>query len=242
MYGVRYPSNQNFGQHAQQGMVVGIGKETKGYRVYLPKDRKTEAEEESKDEQTPSAGGSGAASARSATNRANGPSADGDRAASTGGAMSRVRMPSDKSPVTSSVGRRTGGDGQERELQEEAEPDDENSVVNPDPKNYGEAVRSWQRLAWLKAIAEELEAIAVNGVWKIVRRPPGAHVLHDKWGSKRKRGTDGLIEPLKVRLVACGNEQVFGVNYSVTFAAVIDMSSVKLILVLAEWQLSIATF
>ncbi|KAG2885432.1 hypothetical protein PC119_g22862 [Phytophthora cactorum] len=239
MYGVRYPSNQNFGQHAQQGMVVGIGKETKGYRVYLPKDRKTEAEEESKDEQTPSAGGSGAASARSATNRANGPSADGDRAASTGEAMSRVRMPSDKVTQASEAER---GDGQERELQEEAGPDDENSVVKPDPKNYGEAVRSWQRLAWLKAIAEELEAIAVNGVWKIVRRPPGAHVLHDKWGSKRKRGTDGLIEPLKVRLVACGNEQVFGVNYSVTFAAVIDMSSVKLILVLAEWQLSMATF
>ena len=28
-------------------------------------------------------------------------------------------------------------------------------------------------------------------------------------------------------LVACGNDQVFGVHFEVTFAAVIDMSSVK---------------
>lgn len=35
-------------------------------------------------------------------------------------------------------------------------------------------------------------------------------------------------------LVACGNEPIFGVNYSVTFAALIAMSSVKIILVLAR--------
>eukprot|EP00644_Phytophthora_capsici_P016293 jgi/Phyca11/117864/e_gw1.34.274.1 len=35
----RDPRNKNFSQRAQQGMIVGIGEETKGYRVYLPKDR-----------------------------------------------------------------------------------------------------------------------------------------------------------------------------------------------------------
>ncbi|KAG3108820.1 hypothetical protein PI124_g12486 [Phytophthora idaei] len=82
-------------------MVVGIGEQTKGYCVYLPKDRKlittqhvkniealdkeqnvnvqclylqddsTEAEEEPKNEQTPSAGGAVAAGARGSTNHAN---------------------------------------------------------------------------------------------------------------------------------------------------------------------------
>ncbi|KAG3093768.1 hypothetical protein PI124_g10495 [Phytophthora idaei] len=35
----RDPQNRNVSHRAQQGMIVGIGVETKGYRVYLPKDR-----------------------------------------------------------------------------------------------------------------------------------------------------------------------------------------------------------
>ncbi|KAE9066566.1 hypothetical protein PF010_g27809 [Phytophthora fragariae] len=33
------PRKKNFAQRAQRGMIVGMGEETKGYRVYLPKDR-----------------------------------------------------------------------------------------------------------------------------------------------------------------------------------------------------------
>ena len=33
-------------------------------------------------------------------------------------------------------------------------------------------------------------------------------------------GADGKIEQYKVRLVACGNEQVLGTDYNLTFAAV----------------------
>ncbi|KAE9001270.1 hypothetical protein PF005_g14859 [Phytophthora fragariae] len=35
----RNPVKQNFTQRAQRGMIVGIGEETKGYRVYLPQDK-----------------------------------------------------------------------------------------------------------------------------------------------------------------------------------------------------------
>lgn len=60
--------------------------------------------------------------------------------------------------------------------------------------------------------------------------------LHTKWVYKTKRDAEGLIERLKARLVACGNEQEFGVNYGITFAAVIEMTSVKMIFVLAmKW-------
>ena len=45
------------------------------------------------------------------------------------------------------------------------------------------------------------------------------------------------MEQYKARLVACGIEQVFGRDYNVTFAAVMEMSSVKLILALARiWR------
>ncbi|KAE9302953.1 hypothetical protein PF001_g13775 [Phytophthora fragariae] len=36
----RNPEKKNFAERAQHGMIVGIGEETKGYRVYLPKDKK----------------------------------------------------------------------------------------------------------------------------------------------------------------------------------------------------------
>ncbi|KAE9160886.1 hypothetical protein PF004_g31018 [Phytophthora fragariae] len=95
-------------------------------------------------------------------------------------------------------------------------------------------MRSKLKDKWLAAMAEELRALEDNGVWRVVRKPKGAHALHTKWVYKTKIDAEGAIERLKARLVACGNEQEFGVDYSVTFSAVIEMSSVKLIFVLAR--------
>ena len=67
--------------------------------------------------------------------------------------------------------------------------------------------------------------------------PIDANRLHKKWVYKTKHDADGNLERYKARLVACGNEQVFGRDYNVTFAAVMEMSRVKLILALARiWK------
>ena len=50
---------------------------------------------------------------------------------------------------------------------------------------------------------------------------------------KTKLGADGEINLNNAGLVACGNEQVFSVDYGLTFAAVMEWSTVKIILVLA---------
>nr|CCA20790.1 LTR retrotransposon like protein putative [Albugo laibachii Nc14] len=42
-----------------------------------------------------------------------------------------------------------------------------------------------------------------------------------------KTDADGGIERIKARLVACGNEQLFGVDYGLTFTAVTELSTVK---------------
>ena len=84
---------------------------------------------------------------------------------------------------------------------------------------------------------EEIQALKNNHVWNMVVIPPNANCLHTKWVRKTKRDADGNLEPYKARLVACGNEQVCGRDYNVTFAAVMEMSSVKLILALARvWR------
>uniref|UniRef100_A0AAV1VA15 Reverse transcriptase Ty1/copia-type domain-containing protein n=1 Tax=Peronospora matthiolae TaxID=2874970 RepID=A0AAV1VA15_9STRA len=67
----------------------------------------------------------------------------------------------------------------------------------------------------------------------IVQATPGSNTLHTKWVFKTKTDAHGEIERLKARLVACGNEQVFGVDYQLTIAAVMDMSTLKVILALA---------
>ena len=35
----RYPKKKNFAHRGQKGIIIGFGEETKGYRVYLPKDK-----------------------------------------------------------------------------------------------------------------------------------------------------------------------------------------------------------
>ena len=61
--------------------------------------------------------------------------------------------------------------------------------------------------------------------------------LHTKWVYKSKRDANEQLERYKARLVACGNEQVFGRDYNVTLAAVMEVSSVKMILALARiWR------
>lgn len=49
---------------------------------------------------------------------------------------------------------------------------------------------------------------------------------------KTKTDTDGDVSRLKARLGACGNEHVFGVDYLMTFAAVMEKGTVKVILAL----------
>uniref|UniRef100_A0AAV1U6N4 Integrase catalytic domain-containing protein n=1 Tax=Peronospora matthiolae TaxID=2874970 RepID=A0AAV1U6N4_9STRA len=53
------------------------------------------------------------------------------------------------------------------------------------------------------------------------------------YGQAMRSDAQGDLERLKARLVACGNEQVLGVDYTLTFAAVMNLSTLKVILTLA---------
>ena len=56
---------------------------------------------------------------------------------------------------------------------------------------------------------------------------------HKKWVFKTKTDADGGIERFKARLVGCGSEKLFGVKYGLTFAAVMELRTAKVTLVLA---------
>ncbi|GMF44998.1 unnamed protein product [Phytophthora fragariaefolia] len=84
---------------------------------------------------------------------------------------------------------------------------------------------------------ETLDMAQNENVQNLYLQDNEAEAEEQSAGDAAVRDAEGVIERLKARLVACGNEQEFGVNHGVTFAAVIEMSSVKLILVLArKWR------
>ena len=109
-----------------------------------------------------------------------------------------------------------------------------NAVLAPDPKNYGDATRSSNRDDWEQAMREEIAALESNGTWVVTPRPSTGTLLHTKWVYKTKTDASGKVERFKARLVACGNEQQYGVNYMLTFAGVIELSTCKIIFALVR--------
>ena len=112
------------------------------------------------------------------------------------------------------------------------------TVKEQDSRNYKKATQRFGKDKWAIAIKEELQALEENGVWTVVVPPGGSHILHNKWVFKTKTDADGNMERYKARLVACGNERLFGADCTLTFAAVMELGTVKVILVLSRrWNI-----
>ncbi|KAG2835328.1 hypothetical protein PC113_g20237 [Phytophthora cactorum] len=113
-----------------------------------------------------------------------------------------------------------------------------NAVVHEDPKNYRQAMRDPRANKWKQVIKEELDALEQNGTWRVAKKPPGTKCLLTKWVFKLKTHADGTIERYKARLVARGDEQEYGVDYTFTFSAVLEMVSGKVVLVVSRiWNI-----
>nr|CCA23041.1 pol polyprotein putative [Albugo laibachii Nc14] len=74
-----------------------------------------------------------------------------------------------------------------------------NALCELDPKNFGEAMMSQRKHKWMTAVSEEVNTLGKKGI---------------------KMDANGDVEQYKARLVACGNENLFGVHYTLTFAVV----------------------
>ena len=81
---------------------------------------------------------------------------------------------------------------------------------------------------WKQAMNQEMESLRKNKVWELVDLPNGEKPLTCKWVLRVKR--DNVY---KARLVARGYEQKLGVNYFETFAPVVGLSSLRLVLAIA---------
>ena len=100
-----------------------------------------------------------------------------------------------------------------------------------EPFTFDEAMHSEDRELWIRAMQEELNSIEQNQTWRLVDRPQNARPIGVKWVFKIKR-VNGRVR-YKARLVALGYAQRPGIDFGETYAPVIRVSTVRILLSIA---------
>ena len=93
---------------------------------------------------------------------------------------------------------------------------------------------------WKAAMNEEMKSLQKNETWELVECPPGKKPIGCRWIYTVKYKTDGSIERFKARLVAKGYTQIYGIDYTKTFAPMTKINTVRVLLSLAanlDWPL-----
>jgi hypothetical protein len=107
------------------------------------------------------------------------------------------------------------------------------NTIFDEPKSFKEAVNGPYSEEWKVAIQRELKSLADNETWKVVDRKPEDNVVKCKWVFRVKQNPDGTVDRFKARLVAKGYSQKHGIDYLDTYAPVIKMVSIRVILCIA---------
>ncbi|CAJ2644109.1 unnamed protein product [Trifolium pratense] len=112
------------------------------------------------------------------------------------------------------------------------EHEDDIGLIEDDPINFSQAMRSSNSLKWIDAMNDEMKSMTDNDVWDLIKLPEGKKPIGCKWIFKTKRDSKGNIERYKARLVAKGFTQKEGIDYKETFSPVSSKDSLRIIMAL----------
>ncbi|KAI5731455.1 hypothetical protein M8J77_010194 [Diaphorina citri] len=107
-----------------------------------------------------------------------------------------------------------------------------NTSISDEPSSFQDAMKSDDKIEWLNAMKNEMEALDKNKTWTLVKPPPKTKVIDCKWVFKEKM-IDNKVVKHKARLVAKGFQQKYGVNYEEVYAPVARMSTIRTLLSVA---------
>src|ERR1700733_13405567 len=103
-----------------------------------------------------------------------------------------------------------------------------------EPTTVKEALNHPERgKQWEQAIRDEVHSHLKNHTWDIVPRPKNRQIVSNKFAFKHKKNEMARIIRLKPRLVARGFSQIYGIDYLDTYAPVVKLASIRILLAIA---------
>ena len=98
------------------------------------------------------------------------------------------------------------------------------------PNSYCEAVQSPNATHWITAMQAEYNSIIRNKTYLLINLPRSQHTINAHWLFKLKQLASGLSDCEKAQWVVKGYLQVFGLDFGETYAPVVCLENLRLLL------------
>lgn len=105
-------------------------------------------------------------------------------------------------------------------------------TITGEPLHYYAAVSGKDADQWMHAMKEEIDSLTKLDVFELVNKPKDVNIVDCRWVYKIKHDPYGNIERFCACLVAKGFTQVYGVDFSETFAPVACLDTIRFFIAL----------